>query len=176
VTDRHGASWTLSDPTLLGDARTIRVSSNQNQPNHDVDYVYDAMHGDRLTNRTPTAITPATPQVGIQRQRVRLSRLRRERQQDGVRNRRPRQRHQTHHLPGRQRPGTCNSEYFGYWPEEGTPLDPLDPRTDVQLWAGDARSAGPTDKHLLGREGHRRRRPAGDDLLPDPRRTRGLAP
>lgn len=140
LTDRHGATWTVGNPTVGVDQRVVRLSNNTAPTARTIDYTYDTKHNGQLVARAETgggtrqwkynddgfveqfvdenadATNFVTDDRGnvLQRQTCRAA-------------------------------GNCQTQYFGYWPQAPTALDKLDPRTDKQIWSADARSANNAD-------------------------------
>ena len=139
--DRHGATWTLSAPSLVpGERRIALHSSDRPEP---ITYSYDTQHNGRIVSRTERrgdeehTRTWQYADNGFVRYTTDENGNRTEFVTDERGNVTQKA---TCRTPGDQQ--TCAGEYFGYYLN---PADPVDPRNDVQIWSSDSRSADAND-------------------------------
>jgi len=133
LTDRNGATWTLSPTTVDAGIRRVSITSTIGSG---ISYAYDADHGGRLVSREDGFGTRAWEYnaAGF------VSRITDENGNATVLDTDARG-----NVIGRtscRTSSACNTEYFGYFLN---PVDPLDPRNDVRIWRSDARSSSATD-------------------------------
>jgi RHS repeat-associated protein len=133
ITDRHGATWSLSAPTIGDGTRSVTLGSNARSS---IAYTYDTRHNGRLVRRQDGfgVRTWDYNAAGFVSRVTDENGLRTDFDTDARGNVLARTTCRT--------VASCQTEYFGYFLDAANPLDP---RNDVQLWRADARSSSATD-------------------------------
>jgi RHS repeat-associated protein len=135
--DRHGATWTLSEPTLTAQRREVSVRSTKRDT---VTYRYDTTNGGRVATRIDALGTTSQEydEKGFLAKSVDANGNATTYVNDDHGNATE---VTTCRLPGSP-PTDCHTTYNGYYIDA---LDPFDPRNDQQIWTSDARATGAAD-------------------------------